>query len=328
MVSFIIRRILVLVPTIIIISILAYIVIELPPGDYVTNYMMVLQQTQGRDLSEAMLENLRKAYGLDRPVYVRYFIWFGKFVRGDLGYSLRWKKPVTELLADRLPLTIVVTMASLAFSWIVAFPIGVYSAMRQYSIGDYIFTFFGFFGLSVPQFLFALVLMFLSAKYLDIGVGGLFSREFASAGWSFGKVIDLLKHLWIPMIVIGMAGTAGLIRILRANLLDELKKPYVELARAKGLKEARLVIKYPLRIAVNPFISSVGWILPALISGTVITAVVLDLPTAGPIFLQSLRTQDMALAGSFIMLMSILTVIGTLLSDILLAAVDPRIRYD
>jgi peptide/nickel transport system permease protein len=220
-----------------------------------------------------------------------------------------------------------VTLSSLLFTWVLAFPIGVYSAVRQYSAGDYIFTFLGFIGLSVPQFLFALVLLVLSSKYLHIGIGGLFSRDFMNAPWSVARVVDLLKHMWIPMVVIGLSGTAGLIRILRANLLDELKKPYVELARARGLKETRLIVKYPLRIAINPFVSSVGWILPALVSGTVITSVVLDLPTVGPLFLQSLRSQDMALAGGLVMVMGMLTIIGTLISDILLAIVDPRIRY-
>ena len=326
MLSYIVRRILIMIPTLLIISVLAFIIIELPPGDYVTNYILELQQ-QGSDMSDSIAENIRLTYGLDKPTFVRYFIWLGQFLRGNLGYSFLWNQPVSEILESRLTLTIVVTMASLLFSWIVAFPIGVYSAIRQYSVGDYLFTVFGFFGLSVPSFLFALVLMFFSAKYFHIGVGGLFSQQFQNAPMSFAKLIDLLKHLVVPMIVVGLAGTAGLIRILRANLLDEIKKPYVELARAKGVKEARLIVKYPLRIAINPFISSIGWILPSLISGTVITAVVLDLPTAGPVFLYSLRNQDMPLAGAFIMIMASLTIFGTLISDILLAIIDPRIRF-
>ena len=326
MIEYVIRRVILMIPTVFLISIIAFIVIELPPGDYVSYYVLELE-SRGMDVSDAMVENIRSQYGLDKPVYIRYVTWFTKFIRGDLGFSLQWKRPVAELLGSRLLMTVVVTLTSLAFTWVVAFPIGIHSAIRQCSIFDYIFSVVGFLGLAIPNFLFALVLMFLTSKYFHIGVGGLFSRQFETAPWSIAKVFDLAKHLWVPMIVVGTAGTASLIRILRANLLDELKKPYVELARAKGLKESRLVIKYPLRIAINPFISSVGWILPSLISAEVITAVVLDLPTSGPIFLQALRNQDMPLAGAFIMLTGILTVIGTLLSDILLAIVDPRIRY-
>ena len=261
-------------------------------------------------------------------MYVRYLRWFGKFVTGDMGYSLHHHMSVNELVMKRLPMTMIVTLVSLLFTWIIAFPIGIYSAVRQYSPGDYVVSFFGFIGLSVPQFLFALVLMVISSKYFDISIGGLFSRDFIVAPWSAARVIDLLQHLWIPMIVVGLSGTASLTRILRANLLDELKKPYVDLARARGLSEIRLIMKYPVRIAINPFISSVGWILPALVSGTVIVSVVLDLPTVGPLFLQALRAQDMALAGGLVMVMGFLTIIGTLISDVLLAIVDPRIRYD
>ena len=316
-----------MIPTVFIISILTFFVIELPPGDYVSRYVGILEQ-QGRDIDQETVENLRRMYGLDKPTFVRYFIWIGKFMTGDMGFSLEFRKSVAEILGMRFAMTVTVTLASMLFTWLVAFPIGVYSAVRQYSVGDYFWTVIGFLGLAIPNFLFALVLMFFSARYLNISVGGLFSREFQEAPWSILKMVDLLKHIWIPMIVVGSAGTAGLIRILRANLLDELKKTYVELARAKGLKEARLLIKYPLRIAINPFIASVGWILPSLVSGTVITAIVLDLPTAGPIYLRAIRAEDMPLAGAFIMLIAILTVIGTLISDILLAIVDPRIRYD
>ncbi len=326
MVTFIIRRLLVFVPTVVLLSILSFLIIELPEGDYVSNYISTLQ-LRGTEISDSAVENLRITYGLDKPIWVRYLRWFGRFITGDLGISLENRRTVNELLETRLPLTMLVTLSSMLFTWILAFPIGVYSAVRQYSPGDYFFSFVGFIGQSVPQFLFGLVLLVLSSKYLHISIGGLFSREFISAPWSVARVIDLLKHLWIPMVVIGLGSTAGLIRILRANLLDELKKPYVELARARGLKEARLIIKYPLRIAINPFVSSVGWILPALVSGTVITSVVLDLPTVGPLFLASLRSQDMALAGGVVMVMGMLTLIGTLISDILLAIIDPRIRY-
>ena len=327
MLSYIVRRLLLMIPTVLAISILAFIVIELPPGDYISTYIMQLQQ-RGARVSDEIVANLRYRYGLDRPAYVRYFVWIGRFLTGDLGFSLDWKKPVREILLARLMLTIVVSLAALFFSWLVAFPIGLYSALHQHSLGDYLWTFVGFLGLSIPNFVLALTLMFFSYRYLDAGVGGLFSQDLQNEPWSWAKVLDLVKHLWLPMIVVGTAGTANLIRILRANLLDELRKAYVDTARARGIGELRLVIKYPLRIAVNPFISSIGWVFPSLISGAVITSVVLDLPTAGPIFLRALRNQDMPLAGAFVMLIGILTVIGILVSDILLAIFDPRIRYE
>ena len=327
MLSYIVRRLLLAVPTIIAISVIAFIVIELPPGDYASTYVM-RQQWAGREVTPEMEEVLRHRWGLDRPAYVRYFFWVKNFVTGDFGLSHDLGVPVRDVLLSRLAGTVLVTVSALLFSWMVAFPIGLYSALRQYSAGDYFWTFAGFLGLSVPNFLLALVLMFVSFKYLGAGIGGLFSAEYQEAPWSFAKAIDLLQHLWIPVVVVGTAGTAGLIRVLRANLLDELKKPYVEAARARGLTEIRLVIRYPLRIAVNPFVSSVGWVLPSLISGAVITAVVLDLPTAGPIFLQALRSEDMALAGAFVVLIGVMTVAGILISDIILAIIDPRIRYE
>ena len=327
MLSYIVRRLLLAVPTIIAISVIAFIVIELPPGDYASTYVM-RQQWAGREVTPEMEEVLRHRWGLDRPAYVRYFFWVKNFVTGDFGLSHDLGVPVRDVLLSRLAGTVLVTVSALLFSWMVAFPIGLYSALRQYSAGDYFWTFAGFLGLSVPNFLLALVLMFVSFKYLGAGIGGLFSAEYQEAPWSFAKAIDLLQHLWIPVVVVGTAGTAGLIRVLRANLLDELKKPYVEAARARGLTEIRLVIRYPLRIAVNPFVSSVGWVLPSLISGAVITAVVLDLPTAGPVFLQALRSEDMALAGAFVVLIGVMTVAGILISDIILAIIDPRIRYE
>ena len=324
--AYIARRVLIMLPTLVLISILAFLVIELPPGDFVTSYVQTLM-TAGRQVDDAMIENIRHAYGLDRPVTVRYFLWISRLVRGDFGFSLFFKASVGEMLALRMPMTFLVTLLSLAFSWVVAFPIGVYSAVRQYSFGDYFWTVLGFLGLATPNFLLALVLMFVAARYFSTSVGGLFSPEFESAAFSLGKLWDFLKHVWVPMLVVGTAGTASLIRILRANLLDELKKPYVEMQRAKGVPEGRLIFKYPLRIAVNPFISSIGWILPQFVSGTVIVAVVLNLPTAGPLFLQAIRAQDMPLAGAFIMLTGIMTIVGMLVSDIVLAIVDPRIRY-
>ena len=324
MTLYIIRRLLLMIPTLVAISIISFIVIELPPGDFVTAQLRKMETQQ---ISKETIDNLRHRYGLDKPAYVRYLRWAWNFVQGDFGYSLSWNKPVRELLASRMALTIVVSVSALLFTWAVAIPIGIYSAVRQYSIGDYFWTFVGFLGLSIPGFMFALVLMFLAYKYFDLSIGGLFSEEYQMAPWSWGKVVDLLSHLWIPVIVVGMAGTAALIRIVRANLLDELKKPYVEAARARGISEMKLIFKYPVRIAINPLISSIGWLLPSLISGAVITAVVLGLPTAAPLFLGALKRQDMQLAGAFVMLTSTLTVIGMLISDILLAIVDPRIRY-
>lgn len=325
MFSYIARRCLIMIPTLFLISILVFIVVELPPGDVI---QIRLQQMMRMNETEEMIQNLRHRYGLDRPSYIRYWNWISRFVTGDFGYSLFWNRPVGELIGERFALTALIALLSLLFTWIMAFPIGVFSAVRQYSLGDYFWTVVGFLGLAIPNFLLALLLMYFSYKYLpNIGVGGLFSQHFESAPWSWGKLVNLLGHIWVPIVVVGTAGTAGLIRIVRANLIDELKKPYVEMARAKGLPEVRVILKYPLRIAINPFLSTVGWVLPSLISGTVITSVVLGLPTAGPIFLAALRAQDMQLAGAFVMLSAGLAVIGTLISDILLAIVDPRIKY-
>ena len=324
MLAYIIRRILLMIPTLIVISVISFIVIELPPGDYVTTQLLQMEQQQ---ISEEVIENLRHRYGLNKPIYTRYLLWASNFVRGNFGYSLSWNKPVRELLSARLAFTVLISLSALLFTWAVAIPIGIYSAVRQYSVGDFFWTFIGFLGLAIPNFMLALILMFMSFKYFGISVGGLFSEQYQMAAWSWGKILDLLSHLWIPMIVVGTAGTASLIRIMRANLIDELKKPYVDMARSKGVGETKLIFKYPVRIAINPFISTIGWLLPSLISGATITAVVLGLPTAGPLFLGALRRQDMQLAGAFVMLTATLTVIGTLISDILLAVVDPRIRY-
>ena len=325
MYSYIARRCLIMIPTLIVISMLVFVVIELPPGDVVA---VRLQKMMRMNETEEMIQNMRHRYGLDKPPVIRYWRWSSRFARGDFGYSLSWNRHVHEIIGERFLLTAFIALLSLLFTWIMAFPIGVFSAVRQYSIGDYFWTVVGFMGLAIPNFLLALVLMFLSYKYFpDLGVGGLFSTEFEAAPWSFAKFLNLLGHLWVPVLVVGTAGTAGLVRIVRANLIDELKKPYVEMARSKGLPEARVIFKYPLRIAINPFLSTVGWVLPSLISGTVITAVVLGLPTAGPIFLEALRAQDMQLAGAFVMLSAALAVIGTLASDILLVMVDPRIKY-
>ena len=325
--SYIIRRLLIMVPTVALIAVLTFVVVELPPGDYASRVADAMEQ-RGENVDMEYIQAIRELYRLDDPTFVRFFRWLGGFMTGDLGYSIEYRMPVRNVFAQRFPITILLSIASMLFTWAVAFPIGLYSAVRQYSFGDYFWSVVGFIGLSVPNFLLALVLMFYSAKYFGGAIGGLFSKEFEDAAWSIPKVLDLMKNLAIPVIVIGTASTAGLIRILRANLLDELKRPYVELARAKGLTERRLIVKYPLRIAINPFLSGAGSILPGLISGAVITEIVLDLPAMGPVFLRAIRAEDMQLVASYLLILAILTVIGTLISDLLLAVADPRIRYE
>ncbi len=325
--AYILKRVTLMIPIIILISIVSFTIIQLPPGDYLTSYITQLSQS-GQVVDEAMVAALQRRYGLDRPMYVQYLLWMGRVVRGDFGQSFEWEQPVNQLIWERLGLTIAISGFTLLFTWVASFIIGFYSATHQYSIGDYVLSFLGFIGLATPNFMLALVLMWIGFQHFGLSIGGLFSPEFATAPWSLAKFTDMLKHLWIPMVVIGTAGTAGSIRILRANLLDELGKPYVVTARTKGLSEWRLLIKYPLRIALIPFISTVGWSLPVLVSGETITSVVLNLPTTGPLLLGALQSQDMFLAGTLVMMLSILTIIGTLISDILLAWVDPRIRYE
>lgn len=325
MLRYIIRRLLFMIPTLFAISLVAFAIIQLPPGDFLTSYIATLA-AEGETVNAEMIANLRAQYGLEQPVYVQYFKWLKGISQGNFGLSFEWKQPVSKLIWGRVALTLVVSICTLLFTWAIAIPIGIYSAIRQYSIGDYIATFFGFLGLATPNFLLALVLMVIVFKFFGVSIGGLFSSEYALAPWTLGKVLDLLKHLVIPMIVLGTAGTAGLIRIMRANLLDELRKPYVVTARAKGLDERTLLLRYPVRAALNPFVSSMAFMLPRLISGAVITSVVLSLPTTGPLLLRALMSQDMYLAGAFILLLSTLTVIGMLISDILLAWLDPRIR--
>ena len=328
MAQYIARRLLLMIPTLLGISIISFVIIQLPPGDFLTSYLATLAESgQVGGTSAEALQVLRAQYGLDQPVYLQYLKWLGRLLQGDLGYSMEWKRPVWDLLWERLALTFVLSLATLCFTWVIAFPIGILSAVRQYSVWDYVASFFGFLGLATPDFLFALVLMWIAFAYFGQSVGGLFSPEYVDAAWSWGRVVDLFGHLWIPALIIAVSHTAALIRIMRANLLDELHKPYVVTARAKGLPEGRLLLKYPVRMALNPFISTVGWTLPALISGEAIIGVVLSLPTEGPLYLRALMSQDMYLAGAFILLVSILTVVGTLLSDILLAWLDPRIRY-
>lgn len=325
MLEYIGRRILLMVMTLIVISIVSFVIIQLPPGDFLTAYMERLEES-GLTRDQAVIEALKKRYGLDQPIYVQYAKWVWGMLHGDFGQSFLFNRPVGELIWERLGLTMAVSFAALVFNWIVALPIGIYSAVRQYSIGDYLATFIGFIGLAIPNFMLALILMWIAFSVFGANVGGLFSAEFADAPWSWAKVVDMLKHLWLPMVVLGMAGTAGLIRIMRANLLDEIRRPYVITARAKGLTERRLTLKYPVRVALNPFISTIGWSLAGLVAGETIVSIVLGLPTTGPLLFRALMMQDMYLAGTFIMLVSALTVIGTLISDILLAWVDPRIR--
>ncbi len=328
MIRFIIRRLLYMIPTLFVVSIVAFVVIQLPPGDYLTTYIANLASS-GETVERDVIEALNQRYGLDQPIYVQYFKWIENIVlRGNFGQSFEWRQPVENIIWGRMNMTVVITLAALIFTWAVAFPIGIYSAVRQYSLGDYIATTLGFLGLAIPNFLLGLLLMYLAFRYFNQSVGGLFSPQYEDAPWSFEKVIDLLSHLWIPMVILGTAGAASLIRVMRANLLDELRKPYVTTARAKGLPEWKVILKYPVRIALNPFVSTAGYILPELVSGSVIVAVVLSLPTSGPLLLRALVSQDMYLAGAFILLLSLLTIIGTLFSDLMLAWLDPRIRYE
>ena len=327
MIQYAARRIALMVITLLLISILSFAIIQLPPGDFVTAYIERMEEA-GLQRDQATIDGLIKRYGLDLPMHTQYLKWIGGVFRGDFGQSFLMNRPVRELIGERLALTVAVSAAAMVFQWVVAAPIGIYSAVRQYSPGDYIFTFIGFIGLAVPNFMIALILVWLAYLIFGVNLGGLFSVEYADAPWSWAKILDMLKHLWLPMIVLGTAGTAGLIRILRANLLDELRKPYVTTARAKGLTERRTVLKYPVRVAMNPFVSTIGWSLPALVSGSTIVSIVLSLPTTGPLLYSALMMQDMYLAGSFILMVSSLTVVGTFLSDILLAWIDPRIRFE
>jgi len=327
MLSYIIRRFLFMIILLLAISVVAFIIIQLPPGDYLTTLIESLR-ARGIEVDREQMRTLEKQYGLDLPVYAQYFKWMWNLLHGDLGRSFEWNEPVSMLIGRRLPLTVAISSLTLIFVYIVAIPIGIYSATHQYSIGDYTFTVVGFAGLAIPNFLLALVLMFIFYKYFGLSAGGLFSLNYEVAPWSIGKVIDMLKHLPIPIIVIGTAGTAGLIRVMRGCLLDELRKQYVITARIKGVSERTLLFKYPVRVAINPIISTIGWTLPSIVSGATITAIVLSLPTVGPLLLGALMNQDMYLAGSMVMVLTFLTVIGTFVSDILLAWIDPRIRYE
>jgi peptide/nickel transport system permease protein len=316
-----------MIPTILVISMVAFAIIQLPPGDFVTSYIANLA-AQGDQVSQDAEERLRETYGLGDPLPIQYFKWIrGIVLRGDFGIAFDLRQPVSKVVWERVWLTIALSLGSVFITWIIAFPIGVYSAVKQYSIGDYVFTFLGFIGIAVPNFLLALVLMYIQFKYLNTTIGGLFSDEFVNASWSLAKLGDLFQHLWIPVLLLAFGGTAQLIRIMRANLLDEMRKPYVITARAKGIPEWKVLFKYPVRLALNPFVSTIGWTLPYLVSGSIILSVVMNLPTTGPMLLRALQVQDMFLAGAVILILSMLTIIGTLVSDILLALLDPRIRY-
>lgn len=330
---YILRRFLYMIFTVWVISIITFAVIQLPPGDFVTNLMSELIQAGGDEISPQLIEGMRAQYGLDQPIYVQYFKWMRNVLRGNFGYSFTYLKDSREIIGQRLPMTFAVSFGSLVAVIVLSLPIGIYSAVYRYSVVDYLGSFLAFVGLAIPSFLLALVCLFLSYKYGGQALIGLFSAEFLNAPWTWAKFLDLLQHLWIPVVIIalgsgvgGVGGTAVQIRVMRANLLDELRKPYVDTARAKGVPEGRLLWKYPVRHALIPFFSTIGWALPSLVSGEAIVAIVLNLPTSGPILLNALMVQDMYVAAGFILMLSVLTVVGVFISDLLLAWVDPRIR--
>jgi peptide/nickel transport system permease protein len=309
------------------VSIVTFVVIQLPPGDYLSTYISRLEQA-GQDLSDEEVENLRRQYGLDLPLFSRYFKWFGQVLQGEFGFSFDWQQPVKDIIGERLALTFTIAILSAIFTFAVAIPIGIYSATHQYSVGDYIVSIIGFIGLAIPNFMLALIMLYVAWKTYGLNLTGLFSPEYLDAPWNLAKIVDLLKHLPIPIIVVGTAGTAGMIRVLRGTLVDELNKQYVITARSKGVGEVKLLFKYPVRVALNPIVSGLAWLFPSLISGGTITAIVLGLPTAGPMLYRALITQDTFLTATLLMFVTILTVIGTTVSDILLVVVDPRIRME
>lgn len=327
MAGYIGRRVLQIIPLLFALSVIIFIVIQLPPGDYLTMYMQQLRNV-GAAVSESEIANLTQLYALDRPIYEQYYRWITNILlRGDFGMSFQWNRPVAELVGERLLLTMTISIATLLFTWIVSLPIGIYSATHQYSLGDYALTFIGFIGISLPGFLIALVIMYSVFAVTGTAITGLFSPQFIAAPWSWAKIEDALKHVWLPMVIVGLSGTASLIRTMRAMMLDELQQQYVTTARARGVKERKLLFKYPVRLALNPMISTIGWLLPTIVSGEALVSIVLNMPTTCPMLLQSLLAQDMYLAGSILLITSTLTVIGTLLSDILFAWLDPRIRF-
>jgi len=326
MFHYIMRRVLIMIPTLIVISAVIFTIIKLPPGDYLSSYIETLRQSH-EAVDEKKIAFLRAQFHLDEPAWKQYLYWVSGLIRGDLGYSALYGLPVSQVVGDKLLLTFIVSFSTIVFTWIVAFPIGVYSATHQYSMSDYGLTFLGFLGLATPNFLLALVLLYFANVHFGISIGGLMDPQYLDKPWTIAKGVSVLKHLWIPVLVIGAAGTAGMIRRLRANLLDELQKQYFVTARAKGLSPFRALIKYPLRMSLNPFIADIGALLPHVISGAAVVSVVLSLPTTGPMLLGALKTQDVNLAATFLLFVAVLTVVGMLVSDLLLAALDPRIRF-
>lgn len=327
MLTYIGRRLLQLVPLLVAISMVVFLIIQMPPGDFLTTYVDQLKLS-GTDVADSTIIHLTAQYGLNEPIYVQYWIWIKNIVlHGDMGTSFQWNLPVSQVIGERLALTMLISVISLAVVWAIAIPVGIYSATHQYSVGDYVFSFLGFIGMAVPGFLIALILVYVVFDTTGVSITGLFSPEYQDVPWSVEKVLNMLPRLAIPVILVGLSGTATLIRVMRGMLLDELSKQYVITARAKGVGETKLLFKYPVRMAINPLVSTIGWTLPALISGEAIVGIVLNLPTTGPVLLKALMVQDMYLAGSFLLILSVLTVVGTLLSDILLAALDPRIRF-
>jgi len=327
MLAYLIRRLFLAILTMWAVSVLSFVIIQLPPGDYITTYIAQMSAS-GSFVSAQEAEALRQQYGLDKPLYIQYLRWMTLILQGNFGMALEYSRPVAEVIGDRLWLTMVVSVAAILLTWLLALPIGIYSAVRQYSIGDYIATFVGFIGLAVPSFMLALILMYLGFTLLNANIGGLFSDELAEAPWSLAKLWDLTKHLPLPALILGLGGTAQLIRIMRANLLDELGKPYVVTARARGLPERRVILKYPVRVALNPFASTIGYLFPYVVSGSIIVSLVLSLPTVGPLLLKALIAQDMFLAGTIVLLLGVMTVVGTFISDLLLIWIDPRIKFE
>jgi peptide/nickel transport system permease protein len=327
MLRYILQRLLLIPVLLVMFSVMVFALVQAPPGDFLTSYIATLASS-GSSLEKEEIEMLKQQYGLDQPVHIQYLRWAENLLRGNLGLSLEYQRPNAELIGERLGLTLILALFAFIFTWIIAIPIGIYSATHRNSLLDYLFTVINYIGVATPNFMLALILMWGAYSYFDLSITGLFSREFEQVPWSFARVIDLLKHIWLPMIIIGVAGTARLTRVMRANLLDELNKPYMISGRARGLSEWQLVMKYPVRMAINPLASTIGWYLPELFSGSLIVATVMNLQNIGPLLLRSLINQDMYLAGSILMIYCFLAIIGTLLSDILLAWVDPRIRME
>jgi len=325
--NFILRRTLIIIPMIILISMISFLIITLPPGSYIDSYLANLQQ-MGGEVEQSRADTIKERYGLNDPIYLQYWKWVKGFPRGDFGMAFSEERPVINIIQERIGYTILISTLTLLFTWILSIPIGIYSAVKQYSFGDYVFTFFGFLGVSIPNFLLAIIIMFVGLRFFGINLSGLMPVQYMGEPWGLTKILAVLQRIWVPVVVVGTAGMAGLIRIMRAEMLDQLRQPYIQMARSKGVDEIKVIIKYAARIAVNPLISTIGWLLPQIISGGTIAGIVLGLPTLGPKLYDALKIQDMYLAGTIIFFNIVLILIGTLLSDILLALVDPRIRYD